>query len=184
MRRFLLAAAGLAVAPSLAAQDNLTNIPDPDPAAQLAALHVAEGFEINLFAADPMIDPPIQMAWDERGRLFVATSASYPQPVSGQAPNDKIFVLEDTDGDGQADRSILFADSLLTPTGVLPGDGGVYVANSTEILHLRDTDGDGRADQPARGAFGFRRGRHPPYYPPLSVGARRSLLSEPVRLYI
>ena len=147
MRRILLAAAGLAVAPSLAAQDNLTNIPDPDPAAQLAALHVTEGFEINLFAADPMIDPPIQMAWDERGRLFVATSASYPQPVSGQAPNDKIFILEDTDGDGQADRSILFADSLLTPTGVLPGDGGVYVANSTEILHLRDTDGDGRADR-------------------------------------
>ena len=149
MRRLkaTLAAVALAVAPSLAAQDNLTNIPDPDPAAQLAALHVAEGFEINLFASDPMIDPPIQMAWDERGRLFVATSASYPQPVPGQTANDKIFILEDTDGDGQADRSILFADSLLTPTGVLPGDGGVYVANSTEILHLRDTDADGRADR-------------------------------------
>lgn len=147
MQRLLLAAVGLAIAPSLAAQPNLTNIPDPDPAAQMAALHVAEGFEINLFASDPMIDPPIQMAWDERGRLFVATSASYPQPVPGQAANDKIFILEDTDGDGQADRSILFADSLLTPTGVLPGDGGVYVANSTEILHLRDTDGDGRADR-------------------------------------
>ena len=147
MRQFLLAITSLAVASSLAAQDNLTNIPDPDPAAQMAALHVADGFEINLFAADPMIDPPIQMAWDERGRLFVATSASYPQPVAGQAANDKIFMLEDTDGDGEADRSVLFADSLLTPTGVLPGDGGVYVANSTEILHLQDTDGDGRADR-------------------------------------
>lgn len=147
MRRCILAIASLTVAPWLAAQSTLTNIPDPDPAAQMAALHVAEGFEINLFAADPMIDPPIQMAWDEQGRLFVATSASYPQPVAGQAANDKIFMLEDTDGDGAADRSILFADSLLTPTGVLPGDGGVYVANSTEILHLRDTDGDGRADR-------------------------------------
>ncbi len=147
MRRFLLAIASLAIVPPLAAQSSLTNIPDPDPMAQMAALHIAEGFEINLFAADPMIDPPIQMAWDEQGRLFVATSASYPQPVAGQAANDKIFMLEDTDGDGSADRSILFADSLLTPTGVLPGDDGVYVANSTEILHLRDTNGDGRADR-------------------------------------
>ena len=155
MQRWLLTAASLAVAAPLAAQHNLTNIPDPDPAAQMAALRVAEGFEINLFAADPMIDPPIQMAWDERGRLFVATSASYPQPVAGQAANDKIFMLEDTDGDGAADRSVLFADSLLTPTGVLPGDGGVYVANSTEILHLQDTDGDGRADRRRVALSGF-----------------------------
>ena len=142
---FFLIVSALLVGP-LAAQDNLTNVPDPDPAAQQAALHVAEGFEVNLFATDPMIDPPIQMAWDEQGRLWVATSTSYPQPVPGQAINDKIFVLEDTDGDGQADRSTVFADGLLTPTGILPGDGGVYVANSTEILHLRDTDGDGQAD--------------------------------------
>ena len=92
------------LASTLAAQDNLTNVPDPDPAAQQAALHVAEGFEISLFATDPMIDPPIQMAWDEQGRLWVATSTSYPQPVPGQAVNDKIFVLEDTDGDGQPGR--------------------------------------------------------------------------------
>ncbi|MFB3132680.1 MAG: PVC-type heme-binding CxxCH protein, partial [Rhodothermales bacterium] len=146
MKPILFLAASLLLARPLAAQDNLTNVPDPDPAVQLAALHVAEGFEVNLFATDPMIDPPIQMAWDEQGRLWVATSTSYPQPVPGQAPNDKIFVLEDTDGDGQADRSTVFADGLLTPTGILVGDGGVYVANSTEILHLRDTDGDGHAD--------------------------------------
>ncbi len=139
--------AGWFVTTSVAAQDNLTNVPDPDPAVQQAALRVAEGFEISLFATDPMIDPPIAMAWDEQGRLWVATSTSYPQPVPGQTINDKIFVLEDTDGDGQADRSTVFADGLLTPTGILYGDGGVYVANSTEILHLSDTDGDGRADR-------------------------------------
>ncbi len=146
MRATLFLLVGCLLAGSLAAQDNLTNIPDPDPAAQLAALRVADGFEINLFATDPMIDPPIAMTWDQRGRLWVATSTSYPQPIPGQAPNDKIFVLEDTDGDGQADLSTVFADGLLTPTGILFGDGGVYVANSTEILHLRDTDGDGKAD--------------------------------------
>ena len=146
MKPLLFLVISLLLARPLAAQDNLTNVPDPDPAVEQAALHVAEGFEVNLFATDPMIDPPIQMAWDEQGRLWVATSTSYPQPVPGQAPNDKIFVLEDTDGDGQADRSTVFADGLLTPTGILVGDGGVYVANSTEILHLRDTDGDGHAD--------------------------------------
>ena len=146
MKRLLILVTSVFLSGPIAAQDNLTNVPDPDPAAQQAALHVAEGFAINLFVTDPMIDPPIQMAWDERGRLWVATSTSYPQPVPGQAVNDKIFILEDTDGDGQADRSTVFADGLLTPTGILPGDGGVYVANSTEILHLRDTDGDSRAD--------------------------------------
>ena len=146
MRATLFFLAGCFFAGALAAQDNLTNVPDPDPAVQQAALRVAEGFEVNLFATDPMIDPPIAMAWDERGRLWVATSTSYPQPIPGQAVNDKIFMLEDTDADGQADRSTVFADGLLTPTGILFGDDGVYVANSTEILHLRDTDGDGRAD--------------------------------------
>ena len=58
----------------------------------------------------------------------------------------KILVLEDTDGDGTADKSTVFADGLLIPTGIAPGDGGCYVANSTEILHLADTDGDGKAD--------------------------------------
>jgi hypothetical protein len=65
----------------------------------------------------------------------------------GEAPADKVLVLEDTDHDGKADKSTIFADGLLIPTGVAPGDGGAYVANSTEVLHLIDTDGDGKADQ-------------------------------------
>ena len=132
---------------TIQAQDNLTNVPDPDPAVQEAALRIADGFEVNLFVSDPMIDKPIQMAWDEQGRLWLATSNSYPQPLPGQTPNDKIFVVEDVDGDGKADKSTVFADGLLTPTGIAVGRGGVYVANSTEILHLRDTDGDNRADE-------------------------------------
>ena len=61
--------------------------------------------------------------------------------------NDKILVLEDRDGDGKADKTTVFADGLLIPTGIEPGDGGAYVANSTELLHLKDTDGDGKADR-------------------------------------
>lgn len=133
--------------PTVYAQDDLRAIPDPDPMVQKEMLHVAEGFEVNLFAAEPMVVKPIQMNWDAKGRLWVAGSTAYPQLRPGEKPNDKIYVLEDTNGDGVADKSTVFADGLLMPTGILPGDGGVYVANSTEIIHLRDTNGDGKADQ-------------------------------------
>ncbi len=120
---------------------------DPDAEAERASFQVAEGFEVNLFASDPVLAKPIQMNFDAGGRLWVASSEVYPQIKPGQTANDKVVVLEDTDGDGRADKTTIFADGLLIPTGVEPGDGGAYVANSTELLHLADTDGDGKADQ-------------------------------------
>ncbi|MBP36713.1 MAG: dehydrogenase [Roseibacillus sp.] len=118
-----------------------------DPEDERRELKVPEGFEISLFAAEPMVKNPIHMNWDARGRLWVATSPIYPQIMPGARPSDEIIVLEDTDGDGRADKRTVFADDLLIPTAVLPDDrGGAYVANSTEVLHLSDTDGDGRAD--------------------------------------
>ena len=147
MNRTLTAiAALLAIAPTLHAQRDLAEIPDADPEAELRSFEVAEGFEVNLWAAEPMIYKPIQINWDERGRLWVACSSTYPQIEPGRAADDKIIILEDTDGDGAAETSTVFADGLLIPTGIAPGDGGCYVANSTEILHLADTDGDGKAD--------------------------------------
>lgn len=143
---FILSASVLLAVPAYA-QEDLQNVPDPDPQLEKEALQVPEGYEINLFASEPMIAKPIQINWDAQGRLWVASSTSYPQLLPGQTPDDKIYVLEDTDGDGEADKSTLFADGLLTPTGLAPGDGGVYVANSTQILHLEDTDGDGKADE-------------------------------------
>ena len=128
------------------AQNNLKEIPDPDPALQMEKFKVAEGYEVSLFASDPMVVKPIQMNWDADGRLWVASSIIYPHMRTGEEANDKIYVLEDTDGDGVADKSTVFAEGLLMPTGILPGDGGVYVANSTEVLFLKDTDGDGKAD--------------------------------------
>ena len=70
----------------------------------------------------------------------------YPQILPGQMATDKVIILEDTDNDGQADKSTAFADNLLIPTGIEPGDGGVYVGQSTELLR-QDTDGDGKADE-------------------------------------
>ncbi|HAV64143.1 MAG TPA: hypothetical protein DCY13_17480, partial [Verrucomicrobiales bacterium] len=116
---------------------------DPKPK---VPFEMAEGFEISLYAEDPLLAKPIQMSWDTRGRLFIASSETYPQIRPGEPADDKIITLVDENADGVADWSQVFADGLLIPTGVEPGDGGVYVAHSTELLHLRDTNGDGYAD--------------------------------------
>ncbi len=130
------------------AQRELTNIPAPDPVAERAAMKPAAQADVNLYAADPDIRKPIQVNFDARGRLWVASSEVYPQIEPGQVANDKIIVLEDTDGDGVCDVSTVFAEGLLIPTGVIPDEfGGAYVAASTELLHFADTDGDGVADQ-------------------------------------
>lgn len=137
------------------AQNNLKDIPDPDPQLQIEKFKVADGYEVTLFASDPMVVKPIQMNWDADGRLWVASSIIYPHMKTGEEANDKIYILEDTDGDGVADKSTIFAEGLLMPTGILPGDGGVYVANSTEVLFLADTDGDGKADLKRKVLTGF-----------------------------
>jgi putative heme-binding domain-containing protein len=136
----------LAGAPSLYAQRD-AKVPDPDPEIERKSFQVADGFEVNLFAADPLLAKPIQMNFDPKGRLWVATSEAYPQVKPGQKPNDKVIVLEDTKGEGRADKVTVFADGLLIPTGIEPGDGGCYVADSTDLLHLADTRGTGKADK-------------------------------------
>lgn len=117
------------------------------PEEQLASFTILDGFAVNLFAseADGVVKP-IQMRWDERGRLWVACAVSYPQIKPGEKANDYVLVCEDTDGDGRADRFHKFVEGLFMPSGIELGDGGLYVAQGTELLHFRDTDGDGKAD--------------------------------------
>jgi putative heme-binding domain-containing protein len=119
-----------------------------DPAAQLASFQVAEGFEVSLFASekDGVVNP-IQMRFDARGRLWVIISTVYPQLEPGQAPNDQVLILEDTNGDGRCDKTTVFADGLMIPTGIEIGHGGAYLGHGTELLFLRDTNGDGKADE-------------------------------------
>ncbi len=112
----------------------------------LPTFTVADGFEVTLWAENPFLNKPIQMNFDPQGRLWVASSEVYPQIEPGQIASDKIIVLEDTTVAGRADKATVFAEGLLIPTGVEPGDGGCYVAQSTELLHFADTDGDGKAD--------------------------------------
>ena len=108
---------------------------------------VAPGFEVSLWAENPLLAKPIQMNFDTQGRLWVASSEVYPQIAPGEKANDKVIILQDTQGRGVADKATVFADGLLIPTGVEPGDGGAYVGQSTQLLHLKDTDGDGVADE-------------------------------------
>lgn len=144
----LLSAGLLLLLPSLGAAAGQV---DPGVAAQLARFKVAPGFEVNLFASEEQgVVKPIQMRWDERGRLWVLCCRSYPQIRPGETPDDRILILEDTDGDGRADRTTVFADGLMIPTGLAlaPGPGrACYVGEGTTLWRFEDTDGDGRADR-------------------------------------
>ena len=117
------------------------------PEEELASFQIMDGFAVNLFAseADGIIKP-IQMRWDEHGRLWVACAVSYPQIKPGEKANDYVLVCEDTDGDGKADKFHKFVEGLFMPAGLEIGDGGLYVAQGTELLHFKDTDGDDKAD--------------------------------------
>ena len=145
---FVLGALISLASSSALAQRELKDIPDPDPELERKTFIVADGMEVNLYAADPLLAKPIQMNFDAQGRLWIASSEVYPQVKPGQKATDKILVLEDADNDGKAGNATVFAEGLLIPTSVLPDhNGGCYVANSTELIHLADTNGDGKADQ-------------------------------------
>src|SRR6266436_1195824 len=107
-----------------------------------------EGFEIRLFASEPEVVNPVAMTWDERGRLWVLELYEYPLGAKqGAKPRDRIKILEDTDGDGRADKVTVFADGFNLATGLQLGNGGVYVGQAPDFLFLEDTDGDGKADR-------------------------------------
>ena len=111
---------------------------------------VPPGFEIKLFADEqtfPELAKPVQMNFDSKGRLWVSTMPSYPLWKPGDPkPSDKLVILEDTNGDGKADKSTVFYDKLQCPTGFEFIDGGVLVVDQPRILFLKDTDGDDKAD--------------------------------------
>src|SRR6186997_1732866 len=106
------------------AQRELQDIPNPDPELERKTFIVADGMEVNLYAADPLLAKPIQTNFDAQGRLWVASSEVYPQVKPGQKATDKILVLEDDDNDGKAGNARVFAEGLLIPTGVVPDHNG------------------------------------------------------------
>ncbi len=113
------------------------------PEEGLASLQVAEGFQVELIAAEPLVADPIAMEIDELGRLYVVEMHGYPLDKSGSG---KIRLLTDTDGDGKMDHSTVFAEDLVLPTGVMRWKKGILVTDPPHVFYLEDTDGDGRAD--------------------------------------
>ena len=113
-------------------------------------IKVAEGYKIELFAAEdqfPDLSNPVQMAFDNKGRLWVATMASYPHwKIGDPRPQDKLIIFEDTDGDGKADKQTNFADDLHIPIGFEIAHDGVYVSQSGSLVFLQDTNGDDHYD--------------------------------------
>jgi len=118
-----------------------------EPSEALDTIHVRDGYTIELVAAEPLVMDPVAIAWGADGKLWVAEMADYPMGMDEEGtPGGRVRFLEDTDGDGKMDESVLFAEGLNFPSGVLPWRDGVLVTAAPEILLLRDTDGDGVSD--------------------------------------
>ncbi len=99
------------------------------------------GFEIRLFASEPEVVNPVAMTWDERGRLWVVELYEYPLGAKpGEKGRDRIKILEDTDGDGRADKVTVFAEGFSLATGILVGHGGVFLGQAPNLLFLQDTN--------------------------------------------
>ena len=130
--------------------------PALSPPEAIAKMQVPEGFTVELVASEPELVNPVAMAIDERGRFWVTESMEYPRREPG-AGKDRIKVLEDTNGDGTADKVTIFAEGLNIPSAIAVGYGGVWIANAPDILFLQDTDGDGKADKQEVIVTGFGR---------------------------
>ncbi|MDF1813779.1 MAG: c-type cytochrome [Verrucomicrobiales bacterium] len=163
----------------LSADERLVRESEPlSPSDELAALHVTDGFTIQLFAAEPVINKPINLAFDEKGRLWVSSTTEYPYAADKSRWSDKsgsrvdgsvdaIIILEDTDADGAADKVIRFADGLNIPTGVLPWHrpehhAGCIAWSLPYIRYFADTTGDGGCDlrEVLYGPMGFEKDTH------------------------
>jgi putative heme-binding domain-containing protein len=126
------------------------------PAGEQAGFTLPPGFEIQLFASEPDIGKPLNMAFDAKGRMWLTQSYEYPFPDTTGNPKDKITILEDTDGDGRADQFTVFADSLNIPIGILPVADGAVAYSIPGIYHFIDRDGDDRVDERKVLYTGFR----------------------------
>ncbi len=127
-----------------------------EPAEAARRMTVPEGFQVEVVAAEPNLVNPVAMTFDERGRIWVTESLEYPRFTAGPG-RDRVKVLEDRDGDGTAEAFSIFAEGLNIPSGIAVGHGGVWVANSPDLLFFRDTDGDGKADSREVVVTGFGR---------------------------
>lgn len=134
------------------------------PQQALKTFKVAPGFKIELVAAEPLIEAPIAVSWDDQGRMYVCEMRGYMHDMDGAGedqPVGRVSRLEDTNGDGVMDKSVVFADKLLMPRAVLALGDGALIAEPPLLTWYRDTDGDGVADkkEPVGDSFGRKGGQ-------------------------
>ncbi|WP_373513251.1 PVC-type heme-binding CxxCH protein, partial [Persicitalea sp.] len=121
-----------------------TDLPASVPPDQaLATFQIADGFQIEMIASEPLVADPVAMEIDEAGRMYVVEMHGYPMDKSGSG---KIKLLSDKNGDGKMDESTVFAEGLVLPTGILRWKNGVIVTDAPNVLYLEDADGDGKAE--------------------------------------
>ncbi len=123
----------------------LPRIAPAEPAEALKTFQVQTGFQIELVAAEPLVNDPVAAAFDEDGRLLVVEMRGYSEQPDQRL--SRVRLLEDTDADGRFDKSTVFVDGLSWPTAVACYDGGVFVGDAPDIWYFKDTDGDGQADE-------------------------------------
>ncbi|MBS1787004.1 MAG: c-type cytochrome [Acidobacteria bacterium] len=113
----------------------------------LTKMHLSEDFNVEVFLNEPQVMSPVEMVFDENGRIYVAEMLDYPDdPPPGKPARSRIRMLEDLDGDGKYERNVIFADQVLEVSGLQPWKGGLIVTSAPDILWMKDTDGDGKAD--------------------------------------
>jgi putative membrane-bound dehydrogenase-like protein len=116
------------------------------PQDEIKSFHLNQDFNVELFASEPDVMSPVEMVFDENGRIYVAEMLDYPaDPPPGKPARSRIRLL-DTDGDGKIVRTTIFADHVLEVSGILPWKGGLVVTSAPDILYIKDTDADGKAD--------------------------------------
>jgi putative heme-binding domain-containing protein len=139
-------------------RENIRSTEARTPDAELAGFKVPPGFEIQLFASEPNIDKPINLAFDARGRMWVTSSFEYPFPSSSTPHgSDRITILEDTDHDGRADKFTDVVDTVNIPIGILPLNSSAITFSIPNLYTYQDANGDGKLDQQRVlfGPFGY-----------------------------
>ncbi|MDH3245925.1 MAG: PmoA family protein, partial [Saprospiraceae bacterium] len=118
------------------------------PEEAVAEMTIADGYQVNVFASEPMITQPMAFCWDDKGRMWIAENRDYEDRQSGFSNdgNSRILILEDTARDGKADKLKVFAEGIPFPAAIAVGFDGLWLGAPPNLLYIPDRDGDDRAD--------------------------------------